>query len=697
MAVELEIEVEGPDYESLAAFLDSEEMKAGDSQVQDERAAALDFYSGEPYGDEEEGRSQVVTRDVAESVDHMTSEILRVMTSGERAVEFDIAEDGPAPEVQPGQAKPPTIADIVTAAVTREFFQGQDGYQVLHDWIKAGLLEKSSTCKVCVEELPPRRREAIVTPEELAMLPVEPIQAVDMGDGTFGIAWLEPRPVVFRDYVTPNEEFRVAQDARDLDDDCAYSGYLMPKTISQLREMGFAVEDDIGGGDDVYGSDSDILRNARDRDRDTYWTSERAGPNRRVWLREEYSRYDLNADGVTELVKSFRVGKDILEAEEVEEQPGVVWCPYPMPGRIVGQSLADKVMPTQRVASVVMRQTLDGFYLANKPRTYLSESAMGVSTIDDLLNPNIGSIIRYTGQIAPETRSSSFDMGSALALMEKLMGDKESITGITRLNQGIQADVLNKTAAGTAMMQAQGQLMTEYVARNFANAFARLMLKKYRLMRKFGSPMMVMVDGAMYQTDPRSWPEDANVVVRVGLGSGRKDQRIAYRQMILGIAQQALQGGSRMFTDENLFNNVKGLIADMNLGPASQLITDPTTLGPEEEQPDPAMVEVQAKAQLEAAKIDQQAKEAQANQMLKAQQTEYDLQAKREKAALDEQLARDKAGFEASLATERQQFDMSMEIRRQEFNERMSEKQAAAKADADTELPKKREGGRLDV
>lgn len=691
MAVEQEIEVEGPDYEALAAFLAGEEQKADDSQIQDERANALDFYNGEPYGDEEEGRSQVVTRDVAEVVDHMTTEILRTMASGEKPIEFDVIEEG---EKQPGQ---PTLSDIVTAAVSREFYQGQDGYRVLHDWIKAGLLEKSSTCKVCVEEQPPKRREAVVDAEQLSMImasgEIQPIQSVDMGDGTFGIAWLEPQPPLFRDYVTPNEEFRAAQDARDLDTDCAYSGYLMPKTISQIREMGLDVPDDLGGGDNV-GSDSDILRNARDRDRDTYWTSERDGPNRRVWLREEYAQYDIDEDGISELVKAFRVGNTILDVEPVDEQPGVIWCPYPMPGRMIGQSLADKVMDIQRVSSVVTRQTLDGFYLANKPRTYLSESAIGTATIDDLLNPNIGSIIRYVGQTAPETRSSTFDMSSSLALLEKLMGDKESRTGITRLNQGLDADAINRTATGTAMMQAQGQLMSEYVARNFAEAFARLMLKKYRLMRKFGRPMKVVVDGQIIETNPQEWPEDINVLVRVGLGSGRKDQRIAYRQMLLGIAQQALQGGSRMFSDETLYNNIKGLIADMNIGPVRELAVDPSTLGEEQERPDPEMAKVQGQLQIETAKLQQKQQEADVDAQLKQQKMEFDLAAAREKAALDEQLQRDKAAEEARLAQEKFDLERYIALERLELDKEVKRSQSF---DADEGLSKNREGGRLDV
>lgn len=691
MAVEA-IETEGPDLEALATFLDGEESRSEDSQTQEERANALDFYHGEPYGDEEDGRSQVVTRDVAEVVDHMTTEILRTMVSGERAVEFDVTEE--PQQVEPGQPKPPALTDIVTAAVSREFYQGQDGYRVLHDWIKAGLLEKTSTAKVCVEEQPPIRREAVVTAEELAMIPVEPVQAAELEDGTFAIAWLERRPPIFRDYVTPNEEFRVAQDARDLDKDCVYSSYLMPKTISEIVEMGFDVPDDIG--DEGFTGESDPLRNARDRSRGDLTSDNRDGTNRRVWLREEYCRFDLDGDGVSELLKVFRVGKTILDVEPVDEQPGVIWCPYPMPGRIVGQSLADKVMDIQRVNSVVTRQTLDGFYLANKPRTYVSESALGDSTIDDLLNPHIGSIVRYVGTISPDTRSSSFDMGSALSLMEKLMGDKESRTGITRLNQGMDRDALNKTASGTAMMMNQGQLMSEYVARNFAEAFARLMLKKYRLMRRFGQPMKVVVDGQVLETNPQEWPEDVNVVVRVGLGSGRKDERIAYRMQLLGISQQALQGGSRTFSDETLYNNIKGLIADMNLGPVRDLIVDPATLGPEEEQPDPAMAEVQAKAMLEAEKIQQAEKQQQIDAALKQQSLDYDLAAKREKAALDEQLARDKAAFEADLAERQFAFESSLALRQQEFSESLAAQSAAAKQEQ-ADLPNKREGGRLDV
>lgn len=711
MAVE-PIESEGPDYEALVTFLQDEESRSEDSDTQDERASALSFYNGDPFGDEEDGRSQVVTRDVAEVVDYMTVAVLDTMVSGDKAVEFDIPEPPkprqPPAEGQPAEPRAPTQSEIITAVVTREFYQGQDGYRVLHDWIKAGLLEKTSVAKVCVEEQDPIRREAVLPPEGLVILQqqgIDPIAAAEMEDGQIAVAWLEPQPPVFRDYVVPNEEFRVAMDARDMDKGCVYDCFIMPKTESELREMGFDVE---GLGDEGSTSDDETLRNARDGNRSDAWMqgNYRTGANKKYWLREEYARFDLNGDGVAEMLKVFRVGNTVLDCEEIEEQPGVMWCPFPMPSRLVGQSLADKVMDIQRVNSVALRQTLDGFYLANKPRTWLNESSMGDSTIDDLLNPNVGAIIRWKGAIKPETSPSQFDVGSALALMEKLNGEKESRTGITRLNQGMDADALNKTASGTAMMQAQGQQIEKYVARNFAEAFARLMHKKYRLMRRFGGPTEIMIDGQMIQTDPREWPDDANVVVRVGLGSGRKDQRIQYRMSMLGLAQQALQGGARMFSEENLYNNMRGLIADMNLGPINELITDPTSLPPQGDELDPAAQKAQADAMLKAKELEQKQQLSQADMQLKAQQqqvdaalsqqkTEADLAQRREKAALDEQLARDKAAFEADLAERQFMFESQLALRQQEFNEGLARQTAAAKETA--ELPKKRDGGRLDV
>jgi hypothetical protein len=711
-----------PDVEQFVSFLREEEVKSQDQFLDDERANAIDFYNGEPFGDEEEGRSQVVTRDVAEVVDYMTVSLLRTMVSGDKVVEFDYPQAAPpqqataaGPDGQPipPQPKAPSIAEQATAAVSHEFYQGQDGYRFLHDWIKAGLLEKTSTAKVCIEEQKPKRVEAEISIDDLTQLQEQGANIVGLeqiGPETFRCAILQPQPPKFRDYVSPNEETMIAQDARDMDDDCVYSGYKMAKTLSELAEMGFETDDisDDGQGSGV------ALSLARDAGREDYTLAgfSRRGANRKVWYFEEYSRYDLNEDGIAELVMSHRVGNHILirkdtgalAVEEIDDQPGVTWCPFPMPHRIVGQSLADKTMDIQRTRSVAFRQTLDGFYFANNPMTFLHESSIGDTTIEDLLTVRPGRIARWTGAVKPEIQTPAFDPSSGITLMEVLSGEKEQRTGITRLNQGLDEDTLNKTASGQAALQAQGQQIEEYLARNFAEALARLYRKKYNLMRKFGRPMVLMIDGQQVEVDPRQWPEDMNVVVRVGLGSGRKDQRLQYRQMLLEIAQQAIMGGSRVFNDDNLYNNIKGLIADANLGNVRELATDPSMLPPANEKPDPAAQKAQADALIATEKLKQdQARQQQdaalarqqmqTDAQMKQQQLDYDLTAKREKAALDESLARDKATFEANLATQQADREWQLSLMQLAQNKEL----ATMKHEQDAEMAKKRPGGRLDV
>jgi hypothetical protein len=711
-----------PDIDALVTFLREESVKSIDESLNDDRATALDFYNGEPFGDEEEGRSQVVTRDVAETIDYMTVSLWRTLISGDRVVEFDYPEEQPqqppqqAPEGQPAPqqgARPPGFAEQATAAVSQEFFQGQRGAQMLHDWIKAGLLEKTSTAKVCVEPRPPKRTEGVVSSLDLASMQQQGIQIVgaeQVGEDQYHVAALHPQPPKFRDYIVPNEECGVAPDARDMDEDCVYNRFTTPRTLSQLAQLGFDTDD--LSDDYNLANSQDALFDARDPWRSDTWQGgkERQGANRKVWHHEEYCTFDLNGDGIAELLQVHRVGNTILRhadtgeyaIEEIDQQPGVIWCPFPMQHRLVGQSLADKVMDIQRSRSVLFRQALDNLYQSNAPRMAVSESAIGTTTLDDLLTVRAGGIVRYVGSQRPEPIAVPFVAESAFQVMEVLSGEKESRTGITRLNQGLDADTLNKTATGTALMQAQGQQIEEYLARNFAEAFARLMLKKYHLMRKFGSPMKVQIDGEMVMVDPRQWPEDMNVQVRVGLGSGRKDQRIQYRQLVMQVQQEIAMSESQVVTDENIWNSAKGLIKDMNLGDPKDFFTDPSGLPPQQPKPDPNMVKVQNDAQLQAMKQQADQTQAQSKLMLEAQQAQHkasldaqshqaDIETKQQKAALEAELARDKATFEANLASQTADRNYQLSLLQIERDKEI----AKYKVDNAPQIPQDRPGGNL--
>lgn len=260
------------------AFLKSEEARAEDSDTDDRREVAMSFYRGEAFGGglEVEGRSQIVTRDVAEVVDYMTVSLLRTIVSGDRIVEF---EGRTADQVQ--------YSDDATETIAQSFMRRQKGYALVHDWIKAGLIEITGIVKTYAEPQPPKRVEKILP--DILLAEVEAIEGEPTGqqDGEgnelYRVIVLEPQPPRYCDHAVPNDEFKCSPDARDLDS-AIYLAHVPPKTVSDLVKLGFDADElaELEKGSEPPSS----LAVARDGDIDT--AVDREGANQRVAYREEY-------------------------------------------------------------------------------------------------------------------------------------------------------------------------------------------------------------------------------------------------------------------------------------------------------------------------------------------------------------------------------------------------------------------------
>ena len=664
--------------EELAALL-KREYEAADNyhdQLVPLQNQAMAYYEAQPFGNEVEGRSQVILPDVQETIDYMVASILRTFVSGDRTVEFEATDE--QDEAQ---------ADDATAAINYLFMRQQDGYRILHDGATDGLLKKIGIFKTVMEtEEKVSKRRVILGADDILPEDVEIDGMEDNGDGTMTLAIRQQRlEKRFVDYAIPTSEFRFSPNARH-EDEADYLCHVCEKTRSELVEMGF-------DQDQVYSlpaySNFDT-RTSENNSFDSRQRNEGTSPAlERVLLCEEYAHIDMDDDGIAERVKVFRVENEVLIdaetgepcIEEVDEQPFAVFCPFPRPHRLVGYSLAEKVMDIQLARSFVARQLFDGMALSNMPRLII-QGDIGPDGMSDILTPIPGSPIRG-GTATIQPLQSSFDVGKSLQVQEWMTGERESRTGITRLNQGLGADTLNKTATGTALMQAQGQQQEEFVARNLAETLARLFAKKYRLMRKDGEPFRVKVDGAYKEIDPRQWPEDVNLIVRVGLGSGSKDKRIQYRMALLQPLMEGLQSG--LSTPKNMFNLVDGLVRDMGVGQGDDYMVDPESEEGQQhaqeqaQKPDPETQAKQAELQIKGM-------EADAKIGLQRETNAANIEAMREKHALEMQLAREKAAQEAELARERMVMEASLEERRMHLD-------AAHKA----ELAKNRPGGALDA
>lgn len=407
-----------------------------DTTVYEEQAEAIKYYQGEPFGDEVDGLSQIVLKDVAETVDYMTISVGRLFVAGDRVCEFEAKDESEAEAV-----------DQATAAMHQIFMQDQDGYRILMDWLKAGLIEKYCATKTAMVEeesistkVYTGTADDLMAAEERGELP-EDAEVTQGEDGTFRVKIkTKAQKTRFYDYPLPSEEFRFSARARH-EDDADYLAHVCRKTRSELVEMGF-------DADMVYelSTEDDLLTDQRRAARDDWqhWRDDNVNPSmQEVTLWEEYIKIDADGDGIAERLKVFRVADKILKQEEVDDHPFVIFTPFPRPHRIVGDGLADKTMDIQRIRSVVARQLMNGMYLSNMPRYWVPQESVNENTYNDLLTVIPGSPVRGKG-VAPTPLNAGFDAGRSINVMEFWTGERESRTGITRLNQGLDADALNK-------------------------------------------------------------------------------------------------------------------------------------------------------------------------------------------------------------------------------------------------------------
>ena len=634
--------------DELASFL-SREFDAADSYYDTLSTLtnqAFGYYEAQPFGNEIEGRSQIVLPDVQETIDYMQQSVLRTFVSGENTVEFEAVDE----------ADEDIVAEA-TEGVNDNFMRQQDGFRILHDGLYDGLLKKIGVFKTCSETVEKVSRETVITTEDALALAAEDGAEVEgyqeNGDGTVTAALKWTRLTKqFRDYAIPLSEYRFNPKARH-EDEAHYQAHVREVTRSDLVEMGVDAEQAYALPMYNRAPESD---ESESMSLDIYSREENSKALETVLLCEEYALVDVDGDGIAERIKAFRVDTEILiEAETgepmvdtVDEQPFAVFCPFPRPHRMVGYSLADKVMHIQYQRSFVGRQLFDGLALSNMPRPVVDTTMAEAETYDDILSPIPGSPIRVKGGLASvQPFQTGFDPQKSLAVMEWITGERESLTGITRMNQGLDADALNKTATGTALMQAQGQQNEEAIARQFAETISRLFRKKYRLMRAEGEPFRIKVDGQYKTVDPSQWPEDISVKVKVGLGSNSKDKRIQYRMVLGQQLAQSLQAG--LSGPEHVFKHFDGLARDMDIGTGDDFAYDPSQQQEGQEKPDPAMMEMQAKMQQQQAEFGLKQQQAQFDAELRAFETQQRLILEGEKIAGQMDLATYKTQVEAQL------------------------------------------------
>jgi len=645
-----------------------------DSEFSQERIRAMDFYLGEPFGNEVEGRSSVVSTEVADTVEAIMPNLMRVFTANDKYVRFSArtAEDMERAE---------QVSDYVNYIINHD----NEGYKILYNWFKDALLFRLGVVKYFYEE------EENVTEEEyngldeneLAVLLANPDVEVVEQQETVVNSYMEDDGTVvpiessydlsvrvteregkIKVINVPPEEFLVNRRATSLDE-AYFVAHRTTMTVSDLVAMGYDREE-VEAHAGLSDLDVDEERTNRFQDLEANTGTDAADPTlREVVYYECIMKVDYDGDGIAERRRICAIGAEgthILHNEPFDHVPFAVVSPVLMPHRLIGRSIYDMTEDLQVIKSTLMRQYLDSVYTSTLPRMVAVE---GQVNLDDLLEGTAGGIIRARQPGMVQAITGTPVGGEVRPLMDYLDNIKEQRTGMSKASQGLDANALQSTTASAISATVRGaQVKLESYARTMAETGVKSLFKGIlHLVTKYDNkPRIVRLRNNFVPIDPREWTSEFDVVVQVGLGTADDEQKIAFLTQIAAKQEQILMqlGPNNPVGSMAQYVNTLRSIAEIGgFKDADMFFSSPQQIQMQQQQqqqqppqPDPAIA-------------------------MKQQQMEAELALKREKMQADIQL-------------ERERMTMEMELRRQELQAEAELRMAKAVTDSQisTNLPR---------
>jgi len=638
-----------------------------DNEYSQERIRAMDFYLGEPMGNEVEGRSSVVSTEVSDTIEAIMPNLMRVFTANDQYVRFNArtAEDVERAE---------QISDYVNYIINHD----NQGYKVLYNWFKDALLFRLGVVKYYYDEQEDVREEeyenlsdielaALVANPDMEITGIEEIASQEMIEdeetgemiplsSSFNISVrVKEKTGKIKVENVPPEEFLINRRATSLED-AHFVAHRTVMTVSDLVAMGYdrdVVERYAGS----YSLDVDEERTHRYQDLEANTGTDAADPTlAEVIYYECITNVDYDGDGIAELRRICAIGEggeEILHNEPFDHVPFAVVTPILMPHRLIGRSIYDMTEDLQVIKSTLLRQYLDSVYTSTLPRMGVVE---GMVNIDDVLDGTAGGIIRMrqAGMVQPITGTPVG--GEVRPLMDYVDQLKEQRTGMSKASQGLDANALQSTTASAISATVRGaQVKLESYARTMAETGVKDLFRGIlHLVTKYDQkPRIVRLRNSFVPIDPREWHSEFDVVVQVGLGTADDEQKIAFLTQIAQKQEQILMqmgANNPIVSMEQYVNTLRSIAeiggfkdADLFFNSPQQIAMMQQQMAQQPPQQDAAMAEMQAEMALKRERmmmeIELEREKMQAELELRRQELQAEAQLRAIKAATDAEIS----------------------------------------------------------
>lgn len=521
--------------------------------------------------------SDLVSTDVADTIEWALPSLMKVFTGSDEVITI-------AGVTEEDDTKAETMQELLVYQLQRQ----NNFFTVLYNWMKDSLIVGMGIIKCYWERTEGYTTEtAVLNNEALQALTqtgvtIEDIQGPDQF-GDFSVTYQLP---YYRKNAPKLEnilvsEFLYSPDAKSLEE-ANFVAHKRKVTMSYLREREaqgvYANIDDIRVNGNYNGMNVDQVEQVID---DNYVdiNKDEQTARQEVVIYECYTKIDINNDGILEDMIITICGDTIIRMEQnyMGRHPFFAISPTKDPHRIwVKRSYAELIGELQDLKVALTRQIMQNVALTNDPKMLLDESAIN---IDDFVQGR--KVIRMKAGHSMNEVAMPMNITplapQTFQFLEWIEGQKENRTGITRYNQGLDANSLNKTATGISAILGQSAQRLELVARMFAETgLSELFRFMVSLNQKFiDQQTVIRLTNKELKISPEDLDGSFDLIVNAGISIATKESTIMATQTLLTALMQANAGGYMVSTPENIYNLFKKWIESIGFKNYGDYITDP--------------------------------------------------------------------------------------------------------------------------
>jgi hypothetical protein len=414
-------------------------------------------HNGEKYGNEEAGKSAIVSRDIKKQSEWQHASIIDPFVSSSDVV----------------KCLPITSEDAHAARqnqllLNTQFCRRFDRYNFMAKAVKVLDMEGTAIIQTGWDYQ-----------EEKVMADVEVVEVDEYGQ-QFVTTRKEEQTVVKRNQPTAkvcrNEDIYIDPTCEDDMDKCQFVIYRYETDISTLKKDGRYKN--LGRVAQSLGQTSyDYDYRPEDQTRFQFKDDAR----RKVIVHEYWGNYDVDEDGVAEPIVCAWVNDTIIRLQDnpyPDGKPPFLVVPFnAVPFHIFGEANAELIGDNQKIKTAIMRGLIDNMAQSNNGQVGVRKGALDPVNRKKYLS---GKSFEYNGT-RDDFWQGSFNPlpSSAFDMLGMMNNEIESLTGVKSFSGGINGASLGQTATGARGAMDATSVRRMNIVRNISENLVKPLLRKW--------------------------------------------------------------------------------------------------------------------------------------------------------------------------------------------------------------------------